>query len=376
MSRQKGKDPIRVMAVITAVLAALAVVMMLAGNALNGYRQSVLAARKAEVEKINAERDEEYALALSEYEQQRQTGTNLAWPMQKAEGWDVVDLTNYPLEDAQQVVMQRADVMNNGMLLVNEWHSRPEDFDESTMVSVGNYTDWKIGVTDSSVQLFPVAVDAVMAAVNDAAALGLQNYMIDEGYRTYEQQNTIFQKYVDKYKENLSGDDLIARAKRDANYPGTSEFNSGLSFTMKLYKRGDAAVTGSNYVETPEGVWMNENCWRYGLIFRFPKADFPLKGTADKSYKTGVSVSLRCYRYVGKGNAAVMQTLGLCLEEYIEYLQEHPHIAVFEDGVLRYEIVRQYVGDATSFEVNVAGNAARYTTSLDNMGYVVTVLEY
>lgn len=376
MSRQKGKDPIRVMAVVTAVFAALAVVMMLVGNALTGYRQSVLAARQAEAEKINAERDEEYALALSEYEQQRQTGTNLAWPMQKAEGWDVVDLTNYPLEDAQRVLMQRAEVMNNGMLLVNEWHSRPDDFDESTMVSVGNYTDWKIGVTDSSVQLFPVAVDAVMAAVNDAAALGLQNYMIDEGYRTYEQQNTIFQRYVDKYKENLSGDDLIARAKRDANYPGTSEFNSGLSFTMKLYKRGDATVTGANYVETPEGVWMNENCWRYGLIFRFPKADFPLKGTADKSYKTGVNVSLRCYRYVGKGNAAVMQTLGLCLEEYIEYLQEHPHIAVFEDGVLRYEIVRQYVGDATSFEVNIAGNATSYTTSLDNMGYVVTVHEF
>ena len=88
-----------------------------------------------------------------------------------------------------------------------------------------------------------------------------------------------------------------------------------------------------------------------------------------------MSVSLRAYRYVGKGNAAVMHTLDLCLEEYIEYLQEHPHIAVFEDGILRYEIVRQYVGDAASFPISITNNASSYVTSLDNMGYAITVFE-
>ena len=61
---------------------------------------------------------------------------------------------------------------------------------------------------------------------------------------------------------------------------------------------------------------------------------------------------------------------------YIEYLQEHPHIAVFEDGALRYEIVRQYIGSADTFQVQLTNKAKSYTTSLDNMDCVITVFEY
>ena len=65
------------------------------------------------------------------------------------------------------------------------------------------------------------------------------------------------------------------------------------------------------------------------------------------------------------------------MEEYVDYLQEHPHIAVFEDGVLKYEIYRQYVGDETNeISLNLTGRASQYTASLDNMGGVITVFEY
>lgn len=377
MKNQKRRDPIKVMLVWTVCLAVLAAACWLLGSAIAGYRQTALEARRQEVEQINAERDREYAKALAEFEQATQSGANLAWPLQKAEGWDVVDLTNYPLENPGVVAVARTEIMNNGMLLVNEWHSRPDDFQEEGLVSIGNYTDGKMQVANYNLRLFPVAINALQAAVTDAAAAGHVNYMVDEAYRSWDDQNALFQKAQERYQDRYSGDDLIARAKKDVNYPGTSEFNSGLAFTMRLYKRGDDAVNGTTYVETPAGMWMNENCWKYGLIFRFPKTDFPIKGTLDKSYKTGVSVSLRAYRYVGKAHAAAMNTLGLCLEEYIEYLQEHPHIAVFEDGTLRYEIVRQYVGDEMGgFEVNVTNKTANYVMSLDNMGGVITAFEY
>ena len=123
-------------------------------------------------------------------------------------------------------------------------------------------------------------------------------------------------------------------------------------------------------------MWLAENSGRYGLIFRFPLTDFPLPYTADKSYKTGISTEMNVYRYVGKGNAAAMHTLDLCLEEYIEYLMEHPHIAVFEDGVLRYEIYRQNVGDADPITLELTGKTANYDSSLDNMGGVITVFTY
>ncbi|MGN0972960.1 MAG: D-alanyl-D-alanine carboxypeptidase family protein [Aristaeellaceae bacterium] len=375
MKKQKRRDPIKVMLILTICMAVLAAGCMLLGNAISAYRANALSQLQAEVEAVNEQRDQEYARALAEFEAESQSGANLAWPPQKTQGWDVVDLTNYPLENPGQITVNRADVMNNGMLLVNEWHSRPEDFSEEALVSIGSYTGGKLQVANYNLLLFPAAINALQEAVTAAAAEGFENYMVDEAYRSYEEQNALFNKYMEQYASRYSGDALIARTKKDVNYPGTSEFNSGLAFTVRLYKRGDAAVNGTNYVDTPEGQWLSENCWKYGLVFRFPKTDYPVKGTADKSYKTGVSVSLRAYRYVGKGNAAVMHTLDLCLEEYIEYLQEHPHIAVFEDGILRYEIVRQYVGDADSFQISITNNASSYVTSLDNMGYAITVFE-
>ena len=73
------------------------------------------------------------------------------------------------------------------------------------------------------------------------------------------------------------------------------------------------------------------------------------------------------YRYVGKPNAAVMHIMNFCMEEYIEYLMAHPHIAVYKDGQLKYEIIRQeeyYGGDAT---VAVSTAAREVIVSVDNI---------
>lgn len=377
MKNQKRRDPIKVMLVWTVCLAVLAAAALLLGNAITSYRSTLLTDMQQKAQEINTQRDQEYAKALAEFEAATQTGTNLAWPAPKAEGWDVVDLTTYPLENATIVTMNRADIMNNGMLLVNQWHSRPDDFSEEALVSIGNYAKGEIPVANYNLELFPVAIDALKAALAEAKENGHENYMVDEAYRSWETQNALFNKYMEDYSSRYSGDELIERTKRDVNYPGTSEFNSGLAFTMRLYKSGDATVNNSTYVETPAGQWMNENCWKHGLVFRFQKADYPTKGDTDKSYKTGVSATLRCYRYVGEAHAAVMHHLDLCLEEYIEYLQEHPHIAVFENGTLRYEIVRQYVGDDVNpISVTITNKASSYESNLDNMGAVITVFEY
>ena len=376
MSKKIKRDPVKVMLKWTILLAILAVIAFVGGSMLTTYRTQRLEALQAEVEEINAERDEEYAVALAEFQQASTSGANLAWPAQKTEGWDVVDLTHYPLENAGYVTVRRGDVINGGLLLVNEWHSRPADFAEDALVSIGENSKDVIGVRNYSQKLFPQAVEALVAALTDAKAVGLEHYVVDDAYRTYAEQEALFNKTMEKYASRYEGDALIARTKKEVNYPGTSEFNSGLSFTLYLYARGNDAVNDQLFSTSEQGKWLYENSWKYGLVFRFPKADFPLPGTEDKSYKTGVSLSLNCFRYVGKAHAAVMNHLNLCLEEYIEYLQEHPHIAVFENGVLKYEIVRQQVGDAESFSVQVTNKTRNYTMSLDNMGGVVTAFEY
>ena len=384
MSRRKKSKAVPVVLLIAVLAAALAagcfLLKPLVTDPIRQASAANLAKQQEEVVRENQEIMAQYNAAILELQNERnaQAVANPAWPDHKAEGWDVIDLSNYPLENQTASAMSRAELMSGGMLLLNEWHSRPDDFNDTEITSVGKYLggNTKIQTSDYNVSLFKNASDALMEAITAAKAEGMEHYMVEEGYRSWETQNTYFQNRMQKLSSQYSGDALINATKREVNYPGTSEFNSGLAFTLRLYDKSNPEVAKPKYSTTAQGKWMNENCWKYGLVIRFPQAGWPLDTTQDKSFKTGVSVKLNLYRYVGKGNAAVMHYFDFCMEEYIEYLQEHPHIAVFEDGVLKYEIYRQYVGEAQSFNLQLTRNARSYSASLDNMGAVITVFEY
>ena len=383
MARTKKKNKaVPVVTILTLLIIAAAVVCFLINPlVIEPQREAIRKANadaKAEVENRNLEAEAKYASAIAELESQASIPTNPSWPDHKNEGVDILDLTGIPLENQSAVTMTRAELMNNGMLLINEWHSRPEDFDDSGVVSVGKYYsgEQKIQVKDNNVTLFPVAIEALRAALDGAKADGLEHYLVEEGYRTYDQQNTYFQNRLTKLSGKYTGDALIAAAKKEVNYPGTSEYNSGLAFELRLYEKNNPDISTPKYSTTEQGKWMNENCWKYGIVFRFPQNAWPLETSTDKSFKTGVSKRLNLYRYVSKGNAAVMHYMDFTMEEYIEYLQEHPHIALFEDGVLKYEIYRPYIGDAGYADVQLTRHARNYVSSLDNMGAVITVFEY
>ena len=385
---KKRKDPMVGLIVLAVLMALLVAGCVIGGSMIRDYRANLLNEKRQAVMQSNAEKKAAYDREVAEYMQKRNqsNAVNEEWPAAAQEGWDIIDLTNYPLEAPGTATVARADIMNNGLLLINEWHSRPEDFDDSSVTSVAGYArnDKELSsfVENNTCKLMPVAIDALMAALKDAKAVGLEGYVLKAGstYRSYDDQYALFQKEVDRQRKNhpsYTDEKLIERAKRNVNYPGTSEYNSGLAFQLYLYQKDNAELNNASFYETAQGKWLYENAWKYGLIFRFPKAGYPMEDTTDKSYKTGVTSSLNIYRYVGKANAEVMHHLDLCMEEYIDYLMEHPHVAVFEDGVKKYEITRQQVGDeATSFNVDINRVTSNYTMYLDNMGGVITVYTY
>ena len=385
---KKRKDPMAKLIVIAVLMAVLVAACVIVGNVIREQRTERLMALRQEAQARNEEKQADYDQAVNEYmaKLNQSNQVNEDWPQASAEGWDIIDLTNYPLEAPGTASVSRAEIMNNGLLLINEWHSRPEDFDDSSVTSVAGYArnDKELSsfVENNTCKLMPVAIDALMAALKDAKAVGLEGYVLKAGstYRSYDDQYARFQKEVERQRTNhpsYTDEKIIERAKRTVNYPGTSEYNTGLSFKLYLYEKDNNALNSAAFYETAQGKWLYENSWKYGLVFRFPNAGYPMADTTDKSYKTGVTTSLNIYRYVGVANAEVMMHLDLCLEEYIEYLQEHPHVAVFEDGVKKYEITRQQVGDeATSFTVDINRVTSNYVMYLDNMGGVITVYTY
>ncbi len=382
MSRTKKSKAVPIVAILTFLIAALAVLCFLINPLVIQPQKDAIAKAneeaKAAVEERNRRAEAEYMARISELESQANQPVNPSWPEHKKEGWDLLDLSTIPLENQTAETRTRADLMNNGMLLVNEWHSRPDDFDESGVVSVARAYkgDDKIQAKDNNVTLFPIAITALHEALTAAEADNMEHYLVEEGYRTWDTQNTYFQNKVTKLSSKYTGDALIAAAKKEVNYPGTSEYNSGLAFELRLYDKNDPDVGTPKYSTTAEGKWMNENCWKYGIVFRFPQNSWPLETSTDKSFKTGVSKRLNLYRYVGKGNAAIMHYMDFTMEEYIEYLEEHPHIALYVDDVLMYEVYRQPVGDAQTIDVQLTHNARSYESSLDNMSGVITVFNY
>ena len=80
---------------------------------------------------------------------------------------------------------------------------------------------------------------------------------------------------------------------------------------------------------------------------------------------------------MGKAHSAAMKVLDMCLEEYIEFLIDHPHICIYEDGALAYEVVRiKGASQNTTFALPVPNPANGYQASLDNMDGVVMAYSY
>ena len=211
-------------------------------------------------------------------------------------------------------------------------------------------------------------IDLTVVGPEVPLCMGLVDVLEDAGHKVFGPR---------KYAANFEGEVLKQKTiAAGVNYPGTSEYQSGFSFNPRQYKRGDAEFNAPKFFETPHSDWMVENSWKYGFVFRFPVNEYPNETVGDKSFKTGESKKLMIYRYVGEGHAAAMKQLDMCMEEYVEYLMAHPHIAVYENGKLKYEITRVSYNNQPTATVEVSRNAAEYTVSMDNCGGVIVCMMY
>lgn len=118
----------------------------------------------------------------------------------------------------------------------------------------------------------------------DASNLGL-NLWIASGYRSYSYQARLFDKYARESGETVA-ETYSARA-------GYSEHQTGLAFDLNSVTQG--------FAKTREGIWVNENCHKYGFIIRYPK---------DKSEETGYVYEPWHLRYVGVELAAELYNGG------------------------------------------------------------------
>ncbi|MDD3213881.1 MAG: M15 family metallopeptidase [Eubacteriales bacterium] len=385
---QKKRDPykllLRVGGILVIVVAvSLAVFLLCNASVLNDYK-----AQRAAVDQLNADGEQAFDAKMNALRASTSvtvdpdtgelTATEPAYWEATLDGvvWRLEDESSTPLENVSNVTLDRADLLTGGLLLVNPWHMLPSDFSEDGLVSIGNSSGWKIAVADSNVRVFPNAFQALEDMVTAAAEDGLSDYLVREAYRSNDTQTELFNKQMENLSKKYSGDILIEQTKKTVNYPGTSEYQSGMSFRLDVYSKTDPEVGKQKFQDSAQGKWFTDNGWKYGVIFRFPTEGFPNSSWEDKSYKTGVSIQLNLYRYVGKAHSAAMRIMDYCMEEYVEFLIAHPHLCIYEDGALKYEVYRVAAEDASTYTVPVPNPASSYIASLDNMGGVVLAYAY
>lgn len=376
MAKKRSSDAYRKLVRVLIVLFVLAVICGAGYMLLDQSIQAQQEENDRRAQEENAQLEAQYRQAKAEETAKQAASKIVQWPTPKSEGWDVVDLSEYPLNNPYNVTAKRQDLLLGGMMLLNHWHSLPVDFSESELLPVYK-TDKTIPVSSSSVRLFPAAITALGNMLAAAKEDGLEGYLIDEGYRSNETQTKYYEEAAAGYADRLFGDALIEKVRQTVNVPGTSEYQSGFSFRVDRYRKDDPDFMKQKFQDMPLSDWMLEHSWEYGIVFRFPVQGYPNSTVMDKSYKTGESKKLSVYRYVGEGNAAVMHALDFCMEEYIEYLMQHPHIAVYENGKLRYEITRTPGGDTyADVTVSISRAARDYSLSTDNMGGIIAVMVY
>ena len=188
-------------------------------------------------------------------------------------------------------------------LLVNADNHLPAGYQPVELVLMRTYCDNDIvTVKGSEIEGERAAVDALMTMLRAAHADGLRVWQISAGHRSIAYQESLFNDYVYRYRQDgMTKSEAIAKTRQTVADPGASEHHTGLAF--------DVTVPGEQFSNTRQSIWLAQHCWEYGFIIRYP---------IDKVNITGISYEPWHIRYVGVEHSIRMRDENLCLEEYIE----------------------------------------------------------
>lgn len=173
--------------------------------------------------------------------------------------------------DIKVTVQAQADLTYiDGILIANKTYSLPSDYNPG-------------GLTPETSAAFE---KLVQGAKND----GIDIYL-SSGFRSYEYQEEIYNNYCSIYGQ-AEADTFSAR-------PGYSEHQTGMAI--------DVNIIDDSFAGTPEAIWIENHCFEYGFILRYPQG---------KDGITGYKYEPWHIRYIGDKAKAVHDS-GLTLEEYL-----------------------------------------------------------
>ncbi|GKW44512.1 D-alanyl-D-alanine carboxypeptidase family protein [Planococcus sp. NCCP-2050] len=200
-------------------------------------------------------------------------------------------------KELEEVQVGEHQLYEGDLLLVNRENTAEKHGIKKDLVDLPSHPELIEGFSLYENQLF-LSKDITEKFSNmmaDAQADGVSNFIITSGYRSFEQQESLYQEMGSSF----------------ALPAGHSEHHLGLSL--------DIGSTEMKMEKASEGKWIEENSWKYGFILRYPK---------DKTHITGIEYEPWHIRYVGLPHSVIMKEKNFVLEEYLAYLKNEKRISV------------------------------------------------
>jgi D-alanyl-D-alanine carboxypeptidase len=141
-----------------------------------------------------------------------------------------------------------------------------------------------------------------MLADAEKAGCGLK---LVEGYISFEEQKTRYEKMVETYRKDKKASLVMAEVQVRRTIPpaGESEQQTGLLVDLSV-------KTDGKFADTPAYAWLMRYSVDYGFVLRYP----------DKENAGGMEYSSHLFRYIGRTHAYKMRELDMDFDEYLAYL--------------------------------------------------------
>ena len=198
--------------------------------------------------------------------------------------------------EEETVLLSSLDKDDWKLILINKQHPVPDDY-EFTLGTIK-------GGMECDERILNDLFAMLLASKEDNISL-----VICSPYRDYNRQTLLFNRKIKGYiAKGLTYSEAYSVASTQVTAPGASEHQIGLALDIVC-----TTHTALNYGfgDTPAGIWLAENSYKYGFILRYPN------GAGDI---TGIIYEPWHFRYVGIEAATYIKQNNITLEELTERL--------------------------------------------------------
>ena len=208
---------------------------------------------------------------------------------------EIVTIINTNTDKDYYTNIKNTDITKNELMINNKYYKLSKDYTPNDLVDIKNWYSY-----GDNNKLRKIAYESFIN-MYEAANKNNIKLIINSSYRTYDEQDKIYNEYLSK-KSKEYADSYAAR-------PGHSEHQTGLAIDIIT-----PGYNEENFETSETFKWLQDNSYKYGFILRYPK---------DKIEITGYNYESWHYRYVGTEVATIIHENDITFDEYYAYYIEN-----------------------------------------------------